>query len=309
MSGPDEPTDELRPVDVTLDGTGADLENCDTDAKLDLGDVQEMLDRIEERVSRVLGVPGAPDSFDDKDDTRAFELLITLARIGTELGTLLRPLEIGKGSINVIVNESTRVLPLELVYAGPHRSTTPRSATTSRTLRCRTGLRQSVAAIGVPVCVLGAAPLDRAHRQGQGRNTAAQPWTSTISASSVLYGATVIADDGASDPLPTASVLAAAQSRFAKVIRVTSWTAWRKAVKRDAPNLLVVLGHLEGGGTNLYIGEKSVLARWAITTSELHANGHPASACAPHRVRVRRDGRCVRVTAGHADREGRGGRA
>ncbi len=65
----------------------------------------------------------------------------------------------------------------------------------------------------------------------------------------MLYAATVIADDGATDPKPSDSVLAAAQDLFSPVTRVTSWTAWRKAVERTGrPNLLVVLGHTDGDG-------------------------------------------------------------
>ena len=182
-----------------------------------------------------------------------------------------------------------------------------------------TGLGGVLAAVAaVPVVglvagglVLGAPSLDRPHHSmGEGRAKKPQPWTTTISASSVLYGATVIADDGASEPLPTASVLTRPQSLFQPVTRVTSWTAWRRAVKRDKPNLLVVLGHtmVEGGSANLYIGKKSVLARLRISTSELRVRRQPSSARAPHRLRDRRAGRSVRVAARHADREGRRGR-
>jgi hypothetical protein len=106
------------------------------------------------------------------------------------------------------------------------------------------------------------------------RRKKTQPWTTTISASSVLYGASVIADEDASEPLPIASVQAAAKSLFQQVTRVKSWNAWRKAVKGDKPNLLVVLGHtvVEGGSTNLYIGKNSMLARFRISTSELRAD-------------------------------------
>ena len=275
LSGPDEPTDELRPVDVTLEGRGADLVRQSTDAKVLIAGVQQMLDRVEDRVSRVLGIPGAPDSF---DDSRAVELLITLAGIGTELDTFLAPLDIGDArSINVIINPDTRVLPLELVYAGPpplanaklcdHVSNPPppgRACDKASTKRVCPyafwGLHRSIA---------------RTILWQQGRRKKEPPWTTTLSASSVLYGATVIADDGASEPLPTDSVLTAARSLFQPVTRVKSWTEWRKVVKRDKPNLLVVLGHtmVEGGSTNLYIGKASMLARLRISNSELRANG------------------------------------
>jgi hypothetical protein len=275
LSGPDEPTDELRPVDVTLEGRGAELGRCGSDAKVLIAGVQQMLDRIEDRVSRVLGVRGAPDSF---DDSRALGLLITLAGIGTELDTFLAPLEIGDArSINIIVNPDTRVLPLELVYAGPPPlpnaklcdhvlSPPPPGQACDKPSTRRVcpyafwGLHRSIA---------------RTIQWKEDRRKKTQPWTTTISASSVLYGATVIADEGASEPLPTTSVLAAAESLFQPVTRVKSWNAWRKAVKSMKPNLLVLLSHtmVEGGSTNLYIGKKSVLARLRISTSELRAEG------------------------------------
>ena len=211
---------------------------------------------------------------------RRVELLITLAGIGTELDTFLAPLDIGDArSINVIVNPDTRVLPLELVYAGPpplpnaklcdHVLNPPPPGQACDKPSTRRvcpyafwGLHRSIA---------------RTIQWKEDRRKKTQPWTTTISASSVLYGATVIADEGASEPLPTADVLAAAQSLFQPVTRVTSWNAWRKAVKSDKPNLLVVLGHtlVEGGSTNLYIGKKSVLARLRISTSVLRADGSP----------------------------------
>jgi hypothetical protein len=277
LSGPDEPTDELRPVDVTLEGRGADLGRRGSDATVLIAGVQQMLDRIEDRVSRVLGVPGAPDSL---DDPRALELLITLAGIGTELDTMLAPLDLGDArSINVIINPDTRVLPLELVYAGPpprgtaklcdHVSNPPplghacdRASTKRVCPYAFWGLHRSIA---------------RTIQWKEDKGKKAQPWTTTISASSVLYGATVIADEGASEPLPTASVLAAAQGLFQPVNRVKSWNAWRKVIKSDKPNLLIVLGHtmVEGGNTNLYIGKKSVLARLRISKLELRTDDSP----------------------------------
>ncbi len=100
----------------------------------------------------------------------------------------------------------------------------------------------------------------------------------------------MIADDGASDPLPTASVLAAAQSRFAKVIprhELDGVAQGRQARRRRT--FWSCSATLEGGGTNLYIGKKSVLARSAISTFGAARRRQPPSACAPHRLRVRRD--------------------
>jgi hypothetical protein len=278
MSGPDEPSDELRPVDATLDGTGAELQHWrSTGAKVLITDVQAMLDKIEDRISRVLGVRGAPDSF---DDPKAHDLLITLANIGVELGTSLAPLDLGNArSINVIVNPTTRVLPLELVYAGPapeksamlcpHVAAPPPAGQACTKASSRRvcpyafwGLHRSIA---------------RTIQSAPTRGKKRKPPSPTLSASSVLYAATVIADDGAIMPLPSASVFEAAKQAFKPATRVTNWTAWRRAVKADKPNLLVLLGHtmVEGGETNLYIGKNSAIARARITDALLRADGSP----------------------------------
>lgn len=277
LSGPDEPSDELRRVDVTLDGRGAELQRVsDSRATVLISDVQAMLDRIEDRVSRVLGVTGAPDSF---DDSRAGELLVTLARIGTELGRLLAPLGIGPArTINITVNPDTRVLPLELVYEGPpprkkaklcdHVSQPPPPGQACEKVSAGRvcpyafwGLHRSIART-----ILW---------KENGERAAGSP--PTVSVSSLLFAATVIADDGAVEPLPSSTVFTAAQQSFQPSTRVTSWTAWRKAIKSDKPNVLVVLGHtmVEGGETNLYIGKKSALSRVDISAAELRAQGSP----------------------------------
>jgi hypothetical protein len=219
-----------------------------------LDQVQKLLDTIEDRVSRVLGVPGAPTSFDDR---RVLELVIALAGMGVALGSHLEPLRIGDASsINVVVNPDTRVLPLELVYTGPapdkgaqfcahvRGAPPPPGEACTKASRRRVcpyafwGLHRSIA---------------RTVRWPDRGTRTSQPWTTTLSTARVLYAATEIADEGAAAPLPSDSVLTAAQS------------------------LLVVLGHTmtEGGDMNLYIGRRSVLSRFRISTSELRADGAP----------------------------------
>jgi hypothetical protein len=274
LSGPDEPTDQLRPVGVLLDGRGTDLVRNGHDATVSIPDVQAILNRIEDEVSRILGNTNAPPSF---DDPRALRLLITLGRMGGELGTILAPLEIGdEQSINVLINAATRVLPLELVYSGP----APRdSATLCPHAVALPDGRACVQASRERVCPYAFWGLYRSIARTIAwkppANRPRAPWTTTLSSSSVLYAATIIADDGARSPLPSDSVLVAAQGLFRPVTRVTSWTAWRRVIKSDRPNLLVLLGHtmVEGADTNLYIGRKSRLARYAISPSELTTGG------------------------------------
>jgi hypothetical protein len=105
--------------------------------------------------------------------------------------------------------------------------------------------------------------------------TSTPPWTTTIAASSVLYGVTAIADEGSSQPLPSASVLATARSLFKPVKTARTWDTWLKRVEQIKPNLLVVLGHTEGTGTSLSIGTQSVLERKMIAPPYLRAEGSP----------------------------------
>jgi hypothetical protein len=278
LSGPDEPTGQMRVVDATLDGRGAQLADLQAvGGTVLITEVQRMLDAIEDRVSRVLGVTGAPDSF---DDPRALGLLVTLARLGSELKTILDPLRLAHAKrINVIVNPDTRVLPIEVAYDGPppdakraklcrHVGTPPPEGQACDRVSRRTvcpyafwGLNRSIARTVAST------------RRGR------QPSpTRPLPAVSMLYAATEVADDGATDPKPSDRVLAAAKAEFQPVTRVTSWTAWRKAVRSTRPGLLVVLGHtlVEGGETKLYIGRNSSLSRVDISPAMLRPAGSPA---------------------------------
>ena len=277
LSGPDEPTENLRPVVANLDGRRSDLVHLGgRGGTVTISDVQDKLDAIEDRVSRVLGVTGAPDSFEDE---RALTLLISLARLGSELTTLLEPLHLeNASSINMLVNPQTPVLPLELAYAGPppdpqraklcaHIDEPPPLGEACDRVTTRIvcpyafwGLHRSIAR------TVAAEDDDRA-----GSSTASG------STSSILYAATVIADDGASSPKPSDTVLVSAEQSFRSVTRVTSWRAWRKAVRTVKPDLLVVLGHTlrEGSETRLYIGKSSSIARVDISAALLRTNDSP----------------------------------
>lgn len=80
----------------------------------------------------------------------------------------------------------------------------------------------------------------------------------------VLYAATTRADDGAQEDKKPSDLLAAELTRIvgaANLTRVTNWSAWKRAVKRSHPQLLVVLGHTESAGaqTMLEIGKDHFL--------------------------------------------------
>ena len=118
LSGPDEPTDDMRPVAVSLDGTGAELtRKIGNPRQVLITQVQTILDAIEELVSRVTADERASETLDDE---KSVKLLIDLARIGVQLRRKLQRLDLDDApSIDVLVFDDTAVFPLELVYAGP----------------------------------------------------------------------------------------------------------------------------------------------------------------------------------------------
>ncbi|HEX5860026.1 MAG TPA: hypothetical protein VFY91_18100 [Microbacterium sp.] len=277
LSGPDEPTEDLRPVAAHLDGRRSDLVHLGGHGgAVTISDVQDKLDAIEDRVSRVLGVTGAPDSFEDE---RAVTLLISLARLGSELTTLLEPLHLGNASsINMLVNPQTPVLPLELAYAGPPPD--PQRARLCAHITEPPPLGEACARVSTRiVCPYAFWGLHRSIARtvaSEEEDGGGSP-TASGAASTILYAATVIADDGAPSPKPTDTVLVSAEQTFRSVTRVTSWRAWRKAVRTVKPDLLVVLGHTlrEGSETRLYIGKRSSIARVDISAALLRSEGSP----------------------------------
>lgn len=275
LTGPDEPTEGLRPVDATLDGCGAELHHVDGSPGVVLiTDVQAKLDVIEDRVSRVLGVRDAPTTF---DDPRAVDLLIDIARLGVQLEQSLKPLGLDDAvSINVLVNADSRVLPLELAYAGPAPSRT--RAKLCRHIDDPPAQGQSCDRVSTSVvCPYAFWGLHRSiartvssEGRGLGFTRTAQAFTPSI-----LYASSKVADDGATIPLPSDSIVSVATQAFPPVTRVTNWRQWRSAVKTHRPSLLVVLGHavVEGGETALYIGKNSAIARVDISPAVLRAPG------------------------------------
>jgi hypothetical protein len=278
LSGPDEPTDELRPVDVTLDGTGAELKCRDSDRYVHIEDAKEILEDIEGQLSKVLGDKAAPDSF---DDPCARQLLITLAQKGVALRGFLKDLDIGDArSINITVLYNTPVLPLELVYAGP--------APTSKAQLCDHGsnppppgqaCEQASTKRVCPYAFWGLyRSIARTVKWASEGATNRQPWTTKIRASSVLCGASAKADEIITDPLPTDRVRGTAEGLFGRVAFVQRWSDWREKIKSAKPNLLVILGHTmmePGANLSLYLGQRSVLEDVNLVDRPdyLHADG------------------------------------
>ena len=187
---------------------------------------KHMLDTIEQRVSTVLGVPGAPDSFDHPD---VLKLLIDLARMGTAARYLLAPLALDEAkSINIESTPNTGSSPWNwCTPAGPGpeagQAVRPRREPTA----ARSGVRPGIDEEGLPVRLLGVASLHRPHRLVGGVATeparGAEP--PTAPAYSVLYAATDIADDDAAGPQTQRQCPSGGPRRCSHpVTRVTSWT-------------------------------------------------------------------------------------
>lgn len=273
LSGPDEPTPNASPVDVSLDARGAELRST-SGAALLITDVKDMLDAFEDMLSRVLGVEDAPHSFDDE---RALRLLIDLARKGSLLRVLLSQFRLDKArSINLLVSTSTPVLPLELVYDGTapmpgaklcqHVFDPPKPGESCTRTSTRTVCPYAFWGMHR---VVSRTVADETKRVG--------PVRVSIAPVPILYAATSIADRGAVAPAPSDQVVAVATRLFGPIKRVTSWRAWRKSVREEHPQLLVVLGHtqLERGELKLHIGKTSVLARPDVNANVLRVGDVP----------------------------------
>lgn len=235
-------------------------------ASVPLGDVQTLLDILERRASLTLGVDPAPQEL---TDPKARELLVFLARRGSQLHDKLAPLQIGpEGSISLLVRADTPVLPIELVYQGEP----PRQ----KAKLCRHVTEPEVVAPpewGHPCALAGRNVVCPYAFWGMYRTVirdvelppgVANPRV-LLTLAPVLYAATVIADVGTAPGTtkPSDQLAQEAEDLFGKtaVSRVTNWTAWRRGV-RSHPRLLLLLAHRESfdGETGLFIGQKSFLA-------------------------------------------------
>jgi len=273
LSGPNEPSPEAKPIACNLNAQGADLID-DSGNRLPLTDVQEMLEAFETMISRVLGADNAPGNLDQEDARR---LLIDLARKGVDFSTMLEVFDgIAEAeSVNLLVAPSTRILPLELVYQG----IAPKPAAKL----CRhvenppdlgEGCDRTSERIVCPYAFWGLhRKISRSVKSGP-RDQSSD--TMRLVPSPILYGATSIADFGApSDARPSDSVEDKAQQLFGNIVRVNSWTAWKKGIKKSRPHLLLLLSHTqqERGEVKLHIGKTSYLARPDIRPDVIRATG------------------------------------
>lgn len=264
LSTPARPIPNAPMIDVALDGRGPELRNASTGASVPLTAIDDLLDSIELHASTSLGRDDAPD---DLEDQRSVDLLIQLARMGSELHTQLRGLGLDQAtSIDVLVMPTTRIFPLELVYEGPaplpgaircahHRDRAPPIGEA-----CRHASPRQVC----PYSFWGAHR--RISRTVQMESDTRPVTARQVVIDDVLWGAAKQADHGAPPGrLPTQAIRDAALQWFnaAQHDPVTSWREWRKQVATRHPGLLVLLAHTELSQREpaLLIGTQSLLAR------------------------------------------------
>jgi hypothetical protein len=277
LTGHSEPTNEATPLDVLLNAYGAEIWDKHGN-KLARTQVRAMLDDFESLLSKELGVTNAPSRLDDE---RARKMLVGLARRGTQLRDQLRVFKLGrKRSIDLLVNESENIFPLELVYDGatpgrsaklcghisdPDNNRQPKPCRSSKSRVCPYRFWGMNRVISRTVRV----PRDDGRHDGEHRTT--------LVPEPVLYAATTIADEGSDPPVPSAELEEVAERLFHGVTRVTSWTKWRRSVGHVRPRLLVVLGHtdVEHGEVRLHIGSRSKLALPDIDEDVVARHGEP----------------------------------
>lgn len=253
---------------ASWDATGSELRNQLTGASIPLDRVAGALDAFEERLSRTLGVDAAPESL---SDPAALGLLVDLARQGSGFAEQLAGLGLEEpGPISLLVQPESRLLPLELAYAGatPRRSGVrlcehvrqppPEGESCTRT-SSRVVCPYAFWAMNRTIARTVLLP-DRRPR----------PMPAPLDLEPVLFAASARADFGA-DPKarPSDTLEQACVDLFGAVERVTSWTAWRREVAARAPQLLLLLAHTEvdRGEASLQIGTRSFLARPDITAA------------------------------------------
>ena len=271
----------MAAADVLLDATATELRRWQADgARVPLTNLRTLVDGIEQAASRVLGRDEPPGRLDDPE---ALALLIDLARKGADLRALIDPLGIGPAPVvTLIVDEESRILPLELVYDAPAPRRNARLCEHAATPPDR-GERCDRAGPAI-VCPYGFWGLTRTVIRdvllGPGTRRTPPP---RLSLAPVMYAATARADHGA-DPAarPSTVVEQAATGLFGPLQRATSWSDWRQRVGRARPELLLLLAHTEIARGEAVIeisrswqGWASVIARPDITPDLLRRGDGP----------------------------------
>jgi hypothetical protein len=282
LSSSPEPRADATPAEVSLEVNGANLDRTGSRRSVDISQqqVRDILDTIEGVASRVLASDDAPEKLADQT---AEELLVSLARAGASLRKYLAPLQIGgAATVSLLVDVSTPMLPLELVYDAP----TPEIG--AKLCEHRSGGKMVGKA---EVCQeVGNRVVCPYAFWGQQRviartirldsESSADRESAPLSLRPVLYAAASRADAEVTTGEKPSDVLEAELASIvgsSAVVRVRRWNDWKSKVRKTHPQLLVVLGHTESaaGETLLEIGTKSWLRDPDIDAEYLRARDSP----------------------------------
>lgn len=264
LSSSPEPRDNATPAQLSLEVNGANLERTGSGRAVDLTQVRETLDAIERVASQVLASDDAPEKLADPP---AVELLVSLARAGASLKKFLAPLQVGNATtVSLLVDATTPVLPLELAYD----AATPEIG--ARLCEHRSGgtmvgkpevCKEAGKAVVCPYAFWGQQRvIARTIRLNGARARHLEP--APLNLRPVLYAAAERADKDTPAGEKPSDMLESELAGIvgtSSVVRVSSWSEWKRKVRQMHPQLLVVLGHTvsTAGETLLEIGAESWL--------------------------------------------------
>ncbi len=273
LSAAPEPREDMTKADATVECTETTLKRLGTTdhIELPLRAVEDITAVIEDAASKVLSAKDAPATL---DQPVAVRLLVNLARLGSQLADKLADLGLTDAHrIAMKTRWQSPVVPLELAYDGVAPDQNAQLCECVSDPIIHPGARTSHASRQT-VCPYAFWAMNRLILRTVGGKPVtrlpARRHLAAVSLRPVLYGAADNADE-LSLPweLPTKEVEDALSGRAgpSQFTRVSTWRAWRRAVKRDAPELLVVLGDTEmrSGAANLVIGRGSGLALCAVS--------------------------------------------
>lgn len=262
-------TGTTLPAGICLDATGSELRNIRTGFALPLAPLDGVAGAIEMQASRVLGSDRAPENLASDG---AKELLITLARQGAALRDQLEYLGLDRSNgdvVSLLVHEQTPVLPLELIYEGEppkpgarlckHVSAPPPPGEACSHISSRVVCPYAFWSLNRTVVRTVLLPNARARRL-----------PNVLRLTPALFAASELADLGAPpDARPSDALADACERLLGGVIRVRTWSSWRRQIRVAKPELLVLLAHtqVDAGWASLQIGKRSFLARPDISAA------------------------------------------
>jgi hypothetical protein len=240
--------------------------------------VEALLEEIEQRASAVF-TEDDPGVWLDEEPTRS--LLLSLARLGSRLRDRLDDLLIGDDArtIDVLVPNDAKVFPFELVYDGPAPRAGARLCRHARQPPRPGGppCTRASTAVVCPYAFWGMHRTIIRTIQAPAGRRAPRPAVAPLTTRPILYAAAQRADDESPDDARPSDLLERALAGAGALTRVTSWTAWRKAVSATRPEMLVVLGHTDIADHEVFleIGRRSHLRQADLDTRVVVADGAP----------------------------------